>query len=158
MKLLTHKDEGIAGKARRVAEDAARALRPIVRPRAGAKRTVAHYIGQLPKYIRLLGGLLADRRVSIVDKLLVGAAIAYIVAPVDLVPDFVPFLGQVDDVYLLVLALQRLIRNAGHRVVVDHWAGEASDLAAINLRRVLSAAAFFLPRRVRRRLRDVARR
>lgn len=158
MKLLKHKDGGIAAQTRRVAEGAAEMLRPIVRPRSGAKRTVLHYIGQLPNYLRLLAGLLADGRVSIVDKLLVGAAIAYIVAPVDLLPDFVPFLGQVDDVYLLVLALQRLMRNAGRRVVFDHWAGDASDLAAPNLRRVLSAAAFFLPSRVKRGLRAVARR
>jgi uncharacterized membrane protein YkvA (DUF1232 family) len=133
-------------------------LRPVVQPRTGAKHTVAHYIGQLPKYLRLLAGLLTDQRVSIVDKLLVGAAIAYIVAPVDFLPDFVPFLGQVDDVYLLVLALRRLMRNAGRRVVLDHWDGDASELAASSLQRVLSAAAFFLPGRVTRRLRGVARR
>jgi uncharacterized membrane protein YkvA (DUF1232 family) len=158
VKLLHRKEEGIRAQARRIARDAADALRPIVRPRTGAKRTVAHYIGQLPKYVRLLGGLLGDRRVSILDKLLVGAAIAYIVAPLDVVPDFLPFLGQVDDVYLLVLALQRLMRNAGSRVVHEYWEGDASDLAPINLHRVLSAAAFFLPGRVRRRLRGLARR
>ncbi len=158
MKLLRRKDSGIGARTRGLARSAAGMLRPLARPRTGAKRTVAHYIGQLPKYVRLLAGLLTDRRVSIVDKLLVGAAIAYIIAPLDLVPEFIPFLGQVDDVYLLVLALQRLMRNAGRRVVLDHWAGEASDLAAANLLRVLSAAAFFLPGRVQRRLRGVARR
>jgi uncharacterized membrane protein YkvA (DUF1232 family) len=158
VKLLNRKDGGIGAQTRRLAKGAAEMLRPVVRPRTGAKHAVAHYIGQLPKYLRLLAGLLTDRRVSTVDKLLVGAAIAYIVAPIDFLPDFVPFLGQVDDVYLLVLALQRLMRNAGRRVVLEHWAGEASDLAAINLQRVLSAAAFFLPTRVTRRLRGVARR
>jgi uncharacterized membrane protein YkvA (DUF1232 family) len=158
VKLLNRKDNGLGARTRRIARDAADALRPIIRPRTGAKRTVMHYIAQLPNYIRLLGGLLSDRRVSIVDKLLVGAAIAYIVAPLDLVPEFIPFLGQVDDIYLLALALQRLIRNAGKGVVLDHWAGDASDLEALSLRRVLSAAAFFLPGRVTRRLRGIARR
>ena len=158
MKLLKRRDRGFAARTRQVARDAAEMLRPVVRPRTGAKQTVVHYIGQLPKYLRLLAGLLMDERVPVVDKLLVGAAIAYIVAPVDFLPDFIPFLGQIDDVYLLVLALQRLMRNAGRRVVLDHWAGEASDLAAANLQRVVSAAAFFLPRRVKRSLRAVARR
>jgi uncharacterized membrane protein YkvA (DUF1232 family) len=158
VKLLNQKDGGIGAQTRRIAKGAADILRPIVRPRTGAKHTIAHYIGQLPKYLRLLAGLFTDPRVSAVDKLLVGAAIAYIVTPLDFLPDFVPFLGQVDDVYLLVLALQRLMRNAGRRVVLDHWAGEAADLAAINLQRVLSAATFFLPGRMRRRLRGVARR
>jgi uncharacterized membrane protein YkvA (DUF1232 family) len=158
VKLLKQKDGGIGAQTRRIAQSAADMLRPVIRPRTGAKHTVAHYIGQLPNYLRLLAGLLADRRVSTVDKLLVGAAIAYIVAPLDFLPDFVPFLGQVDDVYLLVLALQRLMRNAGRRVVLDHWAGEASELAGSSLHRVLAAAAFFLPGRMRRRLRGVARR
>jgi uncharacterized membrane protein YkvA (DUF1232 family) len=158
VKLLQKKDGGIGAQARRIAQDAADMLRPVIRPRSGAKHAVAHYIAQLPKYLRLLAGLLTDRRVSIVDKLLVGAAIAYIVAPIDFLPDLVPFLGQVDDVYLLVLALQRLMRNAGRQVVLAHWTGDASDLGMSNLQRVLAAAAFFLPGRMRRRLRGVARR
>jgi uncharacterized membrane protein YkvA (DUF1232 family) len=158
MKLLKRGESGIGARARRIAKDAAEALRPSVRPRKGAKHAVTHYIAQLPNYLRLLGGLFTDPRVPILDKVLVGAAIAYIVAPVDLVPEFIPFLGQVDDIYLLVLALQRLMRNAGPKVVLAHWRGNAADLAPGNLRRVLSAAAFFLPGRVKRSLRSVARR
>jgi uncharacterized membrane protein YkvA (DUF1232 family) len=126
-------------------------------PRTGAKRTLVDVIKQIPAYLRLLGGLLTDRRVSAVDKLLVGAAIVYIVSPMDLLPDFVPFLGEVDDVFLLVLALQRLIGNAGRRVIADYWVGSVADLSAANLRRVLLAATFFLPRRMRRRLRMIGR-
>jgi uncharacterized membrane protein YkvA (DUF1232 family) len=126
-------------------------------PRTGAKRTLVDVIKQIPAYLRLLGGLLTDRRVSGLDKLLVAGAIAYIVSPMDLLPDFVPFLGEVDDVFLLVLALQRLIANAGRRVVTDYWMGNLSDLSAPNLRRVLLAATFFLPRRMRRRLRAIGR-
>jgi uncharacterized membrane protein YkvA (DUF1232 family) len=127
------------------------------RPRTGVKRTLVDVIKQIPAYLRLLGGLLTDRRVSGVDKLLVAAAIAYIVSPMDLLPDFVPFLGEVDDVFLLVLALQRLIANAGRRVVADYWVGSMGDLNPTSLRRVLLAATFFLPRRMRRRLRAIGR-
>ena len=126
-------------------------------PRAGAKRTVMHYLTQLPAYVRLLVGLAADRRVAVVDKLFVAGALAYIVAPIDWIPDFIPFIGEVDDVYLLVLALQRLIANAGRSVVLDHWAGDPEDLCNMNLRQVLSAAAFFLPQRIRRRLKLLGR-
>jgi uncharacterized membrane protein YkvA (DUF1232 family) len=126
-------------------------------PRRGAKRTVVHYIRQLPNFLRLLYGLITDPRVALVDKLFVFGAIAYIITPVDLIPDFIPFLGEVDDVYLLVLALQRLISNAGRTVLLDHWSGEVHDLSDLNLRGALSAAAFFLPRRIRRRLRVIGR-
>ena len=126
-------------------------------PRAGSKRTVSGVIRQIPMYLRLLGGLLTDRRVPPIDKILVGAAIVYILMPLDFIPDFIPFLGEVDDVFLLVTALQRLISNAGKRVVMDYWQGAASELDPVNLRKVVTAAAFFLPRRMRRRLRTIGR-
>jgi uncharacterized membrane protein YkvA (DUF1232 family) len=126
-------------------------------PRTGAKRTVIYYMRQLPQYLRLLGGLLSDRRVSMVDKLLVAGALAYIVMPIDLIPDFIPFFGEIDDLFVLILALQRLIENAGRVVLLDHWSGSPSDLADLNLRGALSAAAFFLPKRIRRRLRVIGR-
>jgi len=137
---------------RRAKESAAKGA-----PRTGAKRTVMYYIRQLPQYVRLLGGLITDPRIALVDKLFVFGAIAYIVMPIDLIPDFIPFFGEIDDVYLLVLALQRLISNAGRPVLLAHWSGEPSDLADLNLRGALAAAAFFLPKRIRRRLRVIGR-
>ncbi len=127
-------------------------------PRTGAKRTVVYYIRQLPQYVRLLGGLITDPRVALTDKLLVAGAIAYIVMPIDLIPDFIPFFGEIDDLYILVLALQRLIANAGRPVLLAHWAGDVRDLADLNLRGALTAAAFFLPKRLRRRLRVIGKR
>ena len=118
-----------------------------------AKRTLLGTIRQIPAYLRLLGGLLTDSRVSRLDKLLVVGAIAYIVTPIDLIPDFIPFLGQVNDVYLLVLSLTRLISHAGLPVLDAHWSGDISDLTPGRLRGVLLAASLFLPRRIRRRLR-----
>ena len=126
-----------ATRRRQTAEHATRDARASTgpTPRTGAKRTVLHYIRQLPNFLRLLFGLITDQRVAVVDKLLVFGAIAY----------------------LLVIALQRLISNAGRLVLMDHWAGEAADLADLNLRGALAAAAFFLPRRIRRRLRVIGR-
>jgi uncharacterized membrane protein YkvA (DUF1232 family) len=128
-----------------------------VTPRTGAKRTVLYYIRHLPSYLRLLGGLVTDHRVALLDKLLVVGAIAYILTPIDLIPDIVPFFGEIDDLYLLVLALQRLIGNAGRAVLLDHWGGNPGDLADLNLRNAMTAAAFFLPKRIRRRLRVIGR-
>ena len=107
--------------------------------------------------LRLLGGLMADKRVSNTDKLLVGGAIAYILLPMDFIPDYIPFLGEIDDLFVLVLALQRLIGNAPRSVLEDHWMGDPAQLRSMDLERVLVAAAFFLPRRVRRRLRTIGR-
>jgi uncharacterized membrane protein YkvA (DUF1232 family) len=126
-------------------------------PRTGARRTLLGTIAQIPSYLRLMGGLLTDPRVSAVDKVLVGVAIAYVAMPIDLIPDFIPFIGQVDDVFVLVLAVRRLISHAGIRVIRDHWDGAMEDLHPTALQEVIAAAAFFLPRGIRRRLRKVAR-
>ena len=122
-----------------------------------ARGTIISTMKELPNFLRLLGGLMADKRVSNTDKLLVGGAIAYILLPMDFIPDYIPFLGEIDDLFVLVLALQRLIANAPRSVLEDHWMGDPAQLRSMDLERVLVAAAFFLPRRVRRRLRTIGR-
>ena len=139
----------------------ARSLPPDVEvptsPRTGAKKTVMGTIGEIPNFLRLLYGLVTDNRVNSVDKLVVAGAIAYILLPIDIIPDFVPFLGEVDDVFLLILALQRLIANAGRAVVQAYWPGDPADLSTSNLEKIVAACVFFLPRRMRRRLRAIGR-
>lgn len=132
--------------------------------RAGARRTLLDTIRQIPHYLRLLRGLLLDRRVSLLDKALVAGAIAYIVSPLDLIPDVIPFLGQVDDVFLLMASLERLVAHAGEEVLADHWHGDPDELDTLNFKEVLGAATMLLPggiksklvRLVRRRGRAVA--
>lgn len=121
-------------------------------PRTGAKRSVMQAITQLPAYIRLLLGLIADSRVSRVDRFMVIAAAAYIISPIDFIPDIIPFLGEVDDVFLLMFALQRLVNNAGRSVLLRHWRGDPDEIRNLNFARIISAAGFFLPSRLKRRL------
>lgn len=128
------------------------------RPRSGAKRTLLGTIRELPSYVRLLGGLMLDGSVSRVDRAMVLGAILYIVSPLDFLPDMIPFMGQVDDIFLLVLALQRLVKRAGRQVVLRYWSGDPRALSEASLARVVGAAAFFLPGRTIQRLRRVAKR
>lgn len=122
------------------------------RPRTGAKRSVLSAIKQLPSYLRLLLGLVSDGRVSKVDRFFVIAAAAYIISPIDFIPDVIPFFGEVDDVFLLMIALQRLVNNAGRSVLLSHWRGDPEDVHNLNFARIISAAGFFLPDRLKRRL------
>ncbi len=131
--------------------------RPEGAPRTGARRTVTGAIRDIPHYLRLLWGLARDSRVALVDKALVVAAAIYIVSPIDIIPDFIPFLGQVDDLYLLVLALQRMVSRAGRAVLRDHWTGDPGALSSLNLSATLAAAAFFLPPSIRRRVKRALR-
>jgi len=126
-------------------------------PAVGRKRTVVDAVRELPNFLRLLYGLVTDPRVEMVDKLLVAGAVAYVLLPEDIFPDFIPLVGEVDDVFVLVLALRRLMKSAGQEVMLEHWMGDPADLDDLNLENVLAAAAFFLPRRMRRRLRTIGR-
>jgi uncharacterized membrane protein YkvA (DUF1232 family) len=128
------------------------------RPRTGAKRTVFKSIQQIPRYLKLLLGLMRDSRVSRLDRFLVVVAASYVVMPLDFVPDLIPFLGQVDDVFLVMTALQRLVERTDEDVLLDHWTGDPRELSNVNLARVVASAGFFLPSGIRRRLRRMARR
>lgn len=126
-------------------------------PATGRKRTVMDAVRELPNFLRLLYGLVTDPRVAVVDKMLVAGAVAYVLLPEDIFPDFVPLVGEVDDIFVLVLALRRLMKSAGPEIMLEHWMGDPADLDDLNLENVLAAAAFFLPRRIRRRLRTIGR-
>lgn len=118
------------------------------RPAESADReSLTGLIRDIPSFLKLLGRLARDPRVSAVDKGIVVATLAYLVTPFDLIPDFIPFLGQADDIYLLALALDRLLNNAGVEVLLDHWDGEVSSLEAAIA--ALDKAGSFLPDRVR---------
>jgi uncharacterized membrane protein YkvA (DUF1232 family) len=109
---------------------------PIQRPRlrrAGRgegreRETIRHLLRDLPSFARLLGRLAKDPRVSKVDKGIVLATLGYMALPLDLIPDWIPFLGEIDDLYLLALALDRLLNNAGIDLLLEHWDGDVASL------------------------------
>jgi uncharacterized membrane protein YkvA (DUF1232 family) len=75
--------------------------------------------------------LLGDPRVPRARKIALAAMVAYLVLPFDLVPDFIPVAGQLDDAVLLWLVLRAVIRGAGPHVVAEHWPGTAGSLRLI---------------------------
>src|SRR4029079_4925769 len=75
-------------------------------------------------------------------------AIIYVISPIDFIPDVFPFIGQVDDIYLVVLTLIRLINRTNEGVVREHWSGGGDIVALIDS--VVSIAPSFLPKRIRR--------
>ena len=84
-------------------------------------------IRRLPTYVRLVWALLRDRRVPPRQKLILVGIAAYLVLPIDLIPDFVPVLGQLDDLAVILLGLDLFIRSAPQDVVEEHMARIAQD-------------------------------
>ncbi|HEX2029647.1 MAG TPA: YkvA family protein [Nitriliruptorales bacterium] len=77
----------------------------------------------LPDVARLFRDVVRDERVPMRAKLVAGGVLAYLVSPVDLVPDVLPVAGQADDVALVLWAVRRLLRSAGYEVLKDLWRG-----------------------------------
>lgn len=102
----------------------------------------------LPNMVKLLGSLLVDKRVPMVDKGLFVGAIVYVIMPLDIIPDFIPFVGQVDDLYLVALTLLRLLNHTDERVVRENWAGGGDIVSLANS--AAAIAPMLLPKRVAR--------
>jgi uncharacterized membrane protein YkvA (DUF1232 family) len=82
----------------------------------------------LPNLVRMCRTLLRDPRVPPGSKLLVGLAVVWFVSPIDLVPEFIPVLGPLDDAVLAALVLRHLVKRAGPEVVAEAWPGEPATL------------------------------
>jgi uncharacterized membrane protein YkvA (DUF1232 family) len=102
----------------------------------------------LPNLVSLIGRLMKDGRVPSAEKALFGVALLYFIVPIDLIPDFFPFIGQVDDIYLIALTLMRLLSNTDSEVIRTHWRGGGDIVALIQL--IAGLAPKFLPGRIAR--------
>jgi uncharacterized membrane protein YkvA (DUF1232 family) len=71
--------------------------------------------------------VLRDPRVPRRERVLLSGVVGYLALPFDLIPDFIPVAGQLDDAVVVVLALRALVRRAGPAVIHDHWPGPASS-------------------------------
>lgn len=82
----------------------------------------------IPDCLMLLRALLRDPRVPRRRKLLLAALLAYLAMPIDLVPDFIPIAGQLDDAIVVALGLRAVLRSAGPELLCEHWRGPQRSL------------------------------
>ena len=101
----------------------------------------------VPNFVKLVARLLADPRVPRRSKIALGMAAAYVASPIDLLPEFLPVLGWLDDLLILSYVLDRVIQRAGPELVEEHWDGPGDLLGLI--RDVFGMAGNVIPRRLR---------
>src|SRR5262245_12368924 len=100
----------------------------------------------IPSFLKLLYRLFRDPRVPMAEKALVVGVIVYVISPLDLIPDVIPFIGEVDDLYLVALTILRLLSRTSDDVLREHWEG-AGDLTS-TVDKITRAARYMLPKRV----------
>lgn len=97
----------------------------------GRRQDARALAGFIPDCLVLVRRLLRDDRVARRSKLLLAGLIAYLAMPFDLVPDFIPVAGQLDDAIVVALVLRSVLRAGGAALLREHWPGPASSLQAI---------------------------
>ena len=93
---------------------------------------MARLVFKLPTYARTVWGIMRDPRTPLGLKGMMAAALAYVVFPVDLVPDVIPILGQADDLTILLLVLDLFIQNAPAEVRAEHAARARNGTADLD--------------------------
>jgi uncharacterized membrane protein YkvA (DUF1232 family) len=102
----------------------------------------------LPNMVALCARLMVDKRVPRTERALFAAAVIYAIIPFDFLPDMIPFLGQIDDLFLIALTVLRLIDRTDDKVVREHWHG-GGDIVAL-AESAATIAPVLMPKRVAR--------
>jgi len=110
-------------------DDVYRALREKVASYTGA---YADYVLLVPDLFLLISRLMLDRRIDAKHKIYMGAALAYVISPIDLLSEhrFGP-VGYLDDLVVIVVALNMLFNEVDRTIILEHWSGKEDLLATI---------------------------
>lgn len=93
------------------------------------RRTIAReLVTFLPNLIRLFRGLLGDERVPASSKVLLLLGAFWLASPIDLIPEFLPGVGALDDAVVAGLVLRHVVKRSGPDVVRDHWRGDPKTI------------------------------
>lgn len=113
-------------------------------------RALRELVLLLPQLAGLIARLAGDPRVPKRMKAILGVAAVFLASPIDLIPDFIPVVGYLDDVVLVAIVLDGLLNHVDREIVREHWPGDPASLertAAIAAR-----VAAWVPRRWKARI------
>ena len=98
----------------------------------------------------MIGSLAADREVPLAAKIALGAAAVYLASPVDLIPDFLPVIGVLDDLLLAAIVVDGILNHVDRRLVVKYWPGDPGSLETVAA--VARRLAAWVPARIKARI------
>ena len=104
----------------------------------------------LPRLGRMLISLVADRDVPTAAKVVLAAMAVYLVSPIDLIPDFIPFLGYLDDVILAAVVVDGVLNFIDRPLLLRYWPGTPASLERVAA--VARRLARWVPNRIKARI------
>jgi Uncharacterized conserved protein len=94
----------------------------------GRRSHARELVTLIPYLLILFKGLLGDPRVSRSSKAWLWVAVVWVVSPIDLIPEFIPVLGPLDDALVAALVLRHVLRRTDRVVLAQHWRGDPATL------------------------------
>jgi uncharacterized membrane protein YkvA (DUF1232 family) len=92
---------------------------------------VRELVGLIPDVLRLLRSLIADRAAPLDVRLVLVGLVAWILSPIDLIPEFIPVLGPMDDVVVAIVAMRYVRRRVGVEDLRRRWSGSDAGFAML---------------------------
>ena len=104
----------------------------------------------LPRLARMMAGLIADPALPTAAKVTLAAVALYLASPLDIIPDFIPLLGYLDDVLLVAVVVDGLLSHVDRSLVLRYWPGGAGSIEATAA--AARRLAAWVPRRIKARI------
>jgi uncharacterized membrane protein YkvA (DUF1232 family) len=111
---------------------------------------VKQLLKALPDLVRLIAKLVGDPLLPRAAKIALAAAMVYLASPLDLIPDFIPLLGYLDDLLVAALLVDGILNWVDRGLVLKYWPGTPDSLE--RLARAARMLAVWVPRRLKARI------
>jgi uncharacterized membrane protein YkvA (DUF1232 family) len=116
---------------------------PVTSASQPPQTSLKEYALLAPRLVKLVWRLARDPRVPARTKAVLFVLVGYLASPIDLIPDFIAGLGQVDDLVIAALALDQILNRVPDEVVREHWDGDEDVLEVV--RQILDISTSFIP-------------
>jgi uncharacterized membrane protein YkvA (DUF1232 family) len=113
-------------------------------------RAVRELLLLLPQLAGLIARLTGDPRVPTRVKAILGVTAVYLASPIDLIPDFIPGLGYLDDVIIASVVVDGLVNYVDRQIILEHWPGDPASLERMS--QIAAGIAGWVPRRWKARV------
>lgn len=112
-------------------------------PERPPQTSLKEYALILPRLVKLVWRLARDPRVPARSKAVLVVLGGYLASPYDVIPDFIPGLGQLDDIVVIAFALDQMVNRVAPEIVREHWEGEGDVLELVQ--EILDISTGFMP-------------